>query len=281
MGGFMKSASILMLFILLFPVAVKAGNNVSYIYYIPTEVSQGELVVAQVDPRIRLFQDGQERLIAEDGILFLSFARDAEPISFITIITPSGEQEDYEIVVKPRDWKTTHIKGLPDKMVTPPKEVLARIADDNKKIAEVRQRQTKKEYFRSGFIMPAKGRISDVFGSQRILNDTPRRFHNGVDIAAPIGTPIIAPADGVVALAEKDMYYTGGTVMLDHGYGLTTVYAHMDRIDVDIGQEVQQGVQIGTIGKTGRASGPHLHWGMTHHSTHVEPTAFTVAPLTE
>src|SRR5262249_30427140 len=122
------------------------------------------------------------------------------------------------------------------------------------------------------FAWPVTGIISSVFGSQRVLNGQPRAWHNGVDIAAPAGTRIRAPADGVVRLVHPDMYFTGITLMIDHGYGLSTVYAHMSRADVKPGQAVKKDDPIGLVGQTGRATGPHLHWGMSLFTTHVDPS---------
>ena len=136
----------------------------------------------------------------------------------------------------------------------------------------MRKRDTETTYFASGFLRPIKGgRISGVYGSQRILNGKPRSPHNGLDIAVPKGTPVMAAADGIVALVHEDMFYTGKTVMIDHGHGLTSVYIHMDSIRVADGQRVTKGAPIGTVGMTGRATGPHLHWGVTWFGTHLDP----------
>ena len=141
----------------------------------------------------------------------------------------------------------------------------------------MRTRTTLETFFDAGFIWPVEGRISGVFGSQRILNGKPRRPHNGVDIAAPTGTPVKAMGDGIVALVHQDMFFTGKTVMIDHGLGLNSVYIHMNAITVRDGEFVTKGTQIGTVGQTGRATGPHLHWGVSWFKTHLDP-ALLVGP---
>ena len=135
-----------------------------------------------------------------------------------------------------------------------------------------RERDDAREDFSRGFVRPVEGgRISGVYGSQRILNGEPRSPHFGLDIAVPTGTPIVAPAAGVVSFAEPDLYLTGGTLLIDHGHGLTSSYLHMSRLDVSAGQRVEQGQVIGAVGATGRASGPHLHWGLNWFDVRLDP----------
>jgi len=156
---------------------------------------------------------------------------------------------------------------------------LERIAKENRLIRKARDESGLTPWFETGFVMPAEGRISGIFGSQRILNGEPRNPHNGLDIAAPTGTPIIAAADGVVSLIHEDMYFSGKTVMIDHGLGLESVYIHMSKIHVTDGQQVRQGELIGEIGSTGRSTGPHLHWGVSWYSTRLDPeTVLRVIP---
>jgi murein DD-endopeptidase MepM/ murein hydrolase activator NlpD len=135
----------------------------------------------------------------------------------------------------------------------------------------VRERDDPRQDFRFGFIRPLAGRISGVYGSQRVLNGTPKDPHYGLDIAAPDGTPFVAPAAGVVSFADADLYLTGGTVVLDHGHGLSSVFIHLSRIDVREGQRVAQGEVLGRVGATGRASGPHLHWGVNWFDVRLDP----------
>ena len=149
--------------------------------------------------------------------------------------------------------------GCPPKLVTPPDDVIARIRADAGAVRAARAIDTPEPMFLSGFTWPAKGRISGVYGSQRVLNGQPRQPHYGIDIAAPTGTPVVAPADGIVRLA-KDLYFSGLTLMLDHGHGVGSALLHLDRFDVSVGDRVRQGDFLGTVGATGRATGPHLDW---------------------
>ena len=165
----------------------------------------------------------------------------------------------------------SHVNGLPESKVTPKPSDMKKIREDNAKIARIRKLDSAEAHFMTGFIWPATGRISGVFGSQRILNGKPRRPHNGIDIAAPQGTPVVAMAEGRVAMAKSDMFLTGKTVMIDHGHGLNSIYIHMDQITIKSGDLVSRGQQIGTVGMTGRATGPHLHWGVSLFNTKLDP----------
>ncbi|MEQ8228101.1 MAG: M23 family metallopeptidase [Rhodospirillales bacterium] len=234
--------------------------------------TQGGLITGKVTPGTKLTLDGAPVALAPDGRFIIGFGRDAGAKSVLRIAPPAGKPQVHEISVKPRTYKVQRIDGLPDRKVTPrAPEDLARIKSDIRQIAAVRGRTTLETFFDRGFVWPVEGPISGVFGSQRILNGKPRRPHNGVDIAAPTGTPVKAMGDGVVALVHQDMFFTGKTVMIDHGLGLSSVYIHMNAITVRDGDFVTKGAQIGTVGQTGRATGPHLHWGVSWFKTHLDP----------
>ena len=162
-------------------------------------------------------------------------------------------------------------------MVTPSEEDLKRIRRENAWIAGVRRLDTDEPYYRTGFAWPSIGPVTGVYGSQRILNGEPRRPHYGVDIAPGRGAPVYSPADGVIALAEKDLYFTGGTVMIDHGYGITSVMSHLQSVSVAVGQTVRQGDAIGTVGATGRATGPHLDWRVNWFEVRLDPALLVPA----
>jgi len=233
---------------------------------------QGGLVVGRAAPGARVKIAGGAVRVSPDGLFLVGFGRDA-PKSVTVAVTEKGKPPlPCEIAVEAREYKITRIDGLPKRKVTPRlPEDLKRIRTDNAAIGKVRARATPATDFAGGFIWPLKGRLSGVYGSQRILNGKPRRPHNGTDIAAPTGTPIRATAPGVVALAHPDMFLSGKTVMIDHGHGLSSVYIHMSAITVRRGQKVAQGDQIGKVGMTGRATGPHLHWGMSLFKTALDP----------
>jgi len=239
---------------------------------------QGGVIFGHAVPGAKVVLNGRVVRVSSSGQFVFGFGRDAPKTAQLEITLPDGTSDKRTLQVEQRTYKTQRIDGLPPKMVTPPEKVLARIRKENKSIAAARAVDRPEALFESGFIWPAIGRISGVFGSQRILNGKPRRPHFGLDIAAPAGTPIQAPADGVVAIAQKDMYYTGGTVVLDHGHGLTSVYSHMRDVSVKQGQILHQGDPLGTIGATGRATGAHLDWRFNWFKERLDP-AFFVPPM--
>lgn len=234
---------------------------------------QGGLLIGQAVPGSTVTVEGQAIRVSKDGRFLVGFGRKA-PKQVLVMVNGKA----YPIGVKQRDYKIQRIDGLPKKKVTPDPEAIKRIKADNAKIKAVRKLDTDFPFFAASFRWPVTGRISGVFGSQRILNGKPRSPHNGVDIAAPTGTPIVAMTDGIIALVHPDMFYTGQTVMIDHGHGLTSVYVHMSKTYVKEGQKVLKGDVIGEVGMTGRATGPHLHWGVSLFGTHLDP-ALLVGPM--
>lgn len=205
------------------------------------------------------------------GRFVMGFDRDAPGTADIEIKLPDGQIEKRTLTIQPRTWEIERINGLPGRLVTPNAKTQAKIEADNKLMAAARARTESVPFFETGFLMPAEGRKSGVFGSQRILNGKPRAPHLGLDIAAPIGTPVKATADGIVSLAKADMVLTGKSVVIEHGFGLDSIYIHMNDIRVKDGDRVRQGDVIGEIGKTGRTSGPHLHFGITWFDTRLDP----------
>ncbi len=261
---------LVVLFILLLSVPATAAT-----WDLKGNFTQGGLLVGQTEPGSRVELDGAAVAVGADGRFLLGFGRDAGAKSELVVIGPGGDRRTRSLNIIARTYDEQRIDGLPKRKVTPAPEDLARIAADNQAIGATRARITPRSYFETGFIWPVKGPISGVFGSLRILNGKPKNPHNGVDVAAAQGTVIVAPAAGVVALANPDMFYTGKTLMLDHGLGLTSVYAHMSAILVNDGDVVSQGAPIGKIGNTGRVTGAHLHWGVTLKSTHLDPMLLT------
>jgi murein DD-endopeptidase MepM/ murein hydrolase activator NlpD len=242
------------------------------------ELTQGALVVGQAPAGARVALDGEAVRVAEDGHFLLGFARDAAATAELRVEYPDGRSERRTLAIAPREYDIQRIDGLPQRKVTPKPEDLARIRADSAAVALARKRDDARTDFLSGWRWPVHGRISGVYGSQRILNGNPRRPHFGVDIAAPEGTPVAAPADGVVSLLHPDMFYSGVTLLIDHGHGLSTAYLHLRRAVVEEGQRVRQGEVIGEVGATGRATGPHLHWGMNLFKTRLDPSTL-VGPM--
>ncbi|MHA1154125.1 MAG: M23 family metallopeptidase [Alphaproteobacteria bacterium] len=239
---------------------------------------QGGLVFGQAAPGAEVTLDGRRVRVTEAGRFIFGFGRDAPQGAVLEVTWPDGKVEMRDLVVAKRSYKIQRIDGLPPKMVTPPEALLARIRAENARIARARAVDRVEPLFESGFVWPAVGPISGVYGSQRVLNGEPKRPHFGVDVAAPEGTPVTAPADGVVAIAHPDMYYTGGTVVLDHGHGLTSAYLHMKEVLVKEEVRVRQGDPIGSVGATGRVTGAHLDWRINWFDQRLDP-ALLVPPM--
>ncbi len=243
-------------------------------------LTQGGLVIGTTVAGSQVILDGRQVRVSPEGAFVIGFGRDAAPESVLTLRAPDGREEVRRLAIEKRSYKVQRIDGLPKRQVTPPETEWKRIKAEQDMIASVRRRDSAMLLLREGFAWPARGRISGVYGSQRILNGEPKRPHFGVDVAAPKGTPVHAAAAGLVALVHDAMYYTGKTVMLDHGHGVTSVYIHMSKIVVRDGETVRQGQPIGAIGKSGRATGPHLHWGVYWGETPLDP-ALLVPPMPE
>jgi murein DD-endopeptidase MepM/ murein hydrolase activator NlpD len=235
------------------------------------DFSQGGLVIGMAQPGIALKLGERSVPVAKDGRFVFGFGRDEPASVALTVSHRGGQSETHQLQVAPQTYDIQRIDGLPPAQVTPPPAVLERIKRENAMIAAVRQRNTPRQDFLQGWIWPAKGPVSGVYGSQRILNGEPRTPHFGLDIAAPTGSAVVAPAAGEVVLAEKDIYFTGGTVIIDHGMGINSAYSHLQSLTVKVGQRVKQGEQIGTVGATGRATGPHLDWRINWFDVRLDP----------
>lgn len=234
-------------------------------------LEQGGLVIGRSVPGAKAVLDGKVLDMDEEGIFAFGFDRDQGATARLVVSLPDGNTIEQELAVAPREWRIQRVEGVPQQFVTPPPEAMEAIARSTRVKNEARKIRAEGSWFREGFIWPATGPISGVFGSQRFYNGEPRRPHYGVDVAAPTGTPIVAPAGGVVTLADMDMYFEGGLVFLDHGQGVTSLMMHMSRIDVKAGDRVEQGDVLGAVGGTGRATGPHLHWGLYWRGAWLDP----------
>lgn len=242
------------------------------------ELAQGGLVWGRVPPGTAVrFLDRDVRVTPE-GRFVIGFGRDAAPELSLSLRYPDGRREERMLAIVQRHYAVQRIDGLPPKMVTPDAAQLARIRREAALIAAVKARDTEATWFEAGFVWPVRGPISGVYGSQRILNGEPRRPHFGVDIAAPAGTPVLAPAGARVALAEPDLYFTGGTVMLDHGHGVTSVYSHLATVTAEAGAVVERGAVLGTVGATGRVTGAHLDWRLNWFDQPLDP-ALVAGPM--
>jgi len=240
---------------------------------------QGGYVVGRTTPRAAVLLNGLPATQASaNGWFVLGFDRDAPPPAMITVETEDGSAT-HQATIAPGVFDIQRIDGLPPGQVTPTSPaLLARIAAENQLKAAGYASRLDEDNFRTGFIMPvAATRRSSSYGGQRILNGEAKRPHLGVDLAAPTGTRIIAPAAGLVTLAEPDMHFEGGLVMIDHGQGLITVYLHMSRLDVTAGDRVSQGQPIGAVGMKGRATGPHLCWRMRWRNQNMDPSLMLIS----
>ncbi|MBS0212681.1 MAG: M23 family metallopeptidase [Proteobacteria bacterium] len=240
---------------------------------IPASAPQASLVMGTVPVGSTLIYGGRAVRIGPDGRFVVGVAREQTGTLTLNLTLPDGEVRKLDVAITPRSFRVESITGVPEKTVKPPPEIAARIEREQAQVNAVRTRDDDREDFEQRFIWPVQGRISGLFGSQRIYNGTPGAAHSGVDIAAPQGTPIHAPAGGIVTFAEPDLYLTGGTVLIDHGHGVSSNFLHMSRIDVKVGERVAQGQVIGLVGKTGRATGPHMHWGMNWFDVRIDPQA--------
>jgi hypothetical protein len=233
---------------------------------------QGGLVIGYTEPGAQVAINGNKVRVSKLGVFLIGFGRNAKNTSKLYIKFPDKSIIQKTLKIKERKYSVQRIDGLPSRQVTPNPKDLAQIKIDNAKIAHIRRLDTSNAHFTSGFQWPAIGPITGVFGSQRILNGIAKAPHNGVDLAAPKGSPVTAAANGTIALVDSKMFYTGKTVMIDHGHGLSSVYVHMDKIFVTNGTQVKKGDKIGVVGSTGRATGPHLHWGATLFDVHLDPS---------
>ena len=244
------------------------------------DLRQGGLLIGSGAAGATVTLDGRLLRVSPAGRFIIGFSRDAKPSADLQLRWADGRLEQRRLAIQQRRYQVQRIDGLPAKMVTPPAAVIERIMRENKWIKAARQIDSPEPLFLSGWQWPAIGRISGVYGSQRILNGKPRQPHYGIDIAAPKGTPVVAPADAVVRLAESDLYYTGGTLILDHGHGLSSAFLHLATVDVRVGESVRRGQKIGTVGSTGRSTGPHLDWRSNWFDRRIAPAPL-VPPMPE
>ena len=232
---------------------------------------QGHFIVGKTDPSSKVKIDKKQIRVSKDGYFAFGLARDRKYDVVITI-EKNGVKEKITKRIQKRKYNIQRIDGLEEKMVTPPEEVYERIKKDNKLIAKARAVDTDLDYFKDKFIIPVEDAIiTGVYGSQRILNGKPKWPHYGLDFAQDEGAPVKAMINGTVTLAETDLYYTGGTLIFDHGHGISTLYMHMNEIFVKKGQKVKQGEVIGTVGATGRATGAHLDVRLNWFGVRLDP----------
>ena len=243
-------------------------------YDLPQKVLQGELIISQVigfsdQTTVKIFIDRVPLKVSKNGYFVIPIDRDRKNNVMLEVC--KDKCESTEIIVLKRNFDIQEINGLPSNLVTPDEKVLERIIAENKIIKRSKKIMIDGEYFINSFVQPVDGIITGVFGSQRILNGKAKSPHRGLDIANDEGTPVVSTNDGLVVLAEPDLYYTGGTIVIDHGYGVKSIYAHLATVDVELNNNVKRNEVIGTVGSTGRSTGPHLHWGIMVFDTYIDP----------
>ena len=231
---------------------------------------QGHFIVGITDPNAKILVGKKEVKVSKDGYFVFGLDRDRKFDLIITKII-NGKKEVITKQVLKRKYNIQRIDGLEESKVTPPESVYKRIKKENNAIGEARAINSNLLFFKEKFVMPVEGIISGVYGSQRILNGKPRWPHYGIDIAAKQGTMIKSSATGVVTMAEDDLYYTGGTIIMDHGHGISTIYSHLENVLVSVGDQINQGDIIGTVGSTGRSTGPHLDFRVNWFQTRLDP----------
>lgn len=239
-------------------------------YLFEGDLKQGGLVVGDLPRGVVAYLNGKKA--NQFGTkLVMGFHRDEKKAHELVLVLPDGKQLVQKFDIEQREYETQKINKLPGKMVTPPKEVYERIAKDNREIKKARNETIPECDIWEKWQMPTIGTITGVYGSKRILNGKPKQPHYGIDIAAPKGTKVLSPRAGKVTLADDDMYYTGKTVIINHGCGITSTLMHMSKIDVNVGDFVKNGQKIGEVGSTGRSTGAHLDWRVNLFNKRLDP----------
>jgi murein DD-endopeptidase MepM/ murein hydrolase activator NlpD len=256
------------IFILSFSSHSLANQNLS----LKGNYTQGGLLIGKTEPGAKISFQNKKVKVSDTGIFIIGFHRDEPLVSELEINLPNGEKISQKIIISEREYNIQRIDGLPASKVSPRKpQTLERISKETALIKKARKRKDDRLDFTEQFIWPVTGRISGVYGSQRVLNGKPRRPHYGIDIARPTGTKVVAPASGIITLAHPDMFFSGGTIMLDHGHGLSSSFLHLSKLHVKVGDKIEQGQLIAEVGATGRVTGPHLDWRMNLSSKRVDP----------
>ena len=259
--------------ILLFSYMALALNIVNAKTFIKGEIIAGGIIIVNVSPGSTVKLNGESIMISDKGVFLVGFERKPQPTQILEIYDENLLVEKITLNVKIRSYEIQRINGIKKEKVDPPQSIIDRIYMERNSVKESRKKSNliTSTYYNNGFVLPAKGPISGVYGSQRILNGKPRSPHYGIDIALPKGHEVVSPMDGIVVFSNNDLYYSGGTIIIAHGQGLTTSYLHLSEILVSVNNIVRRGELIGKVGATGRATGPHLHWGAELKGKRIDP----------
>lgn len=234
------------------------------------EWQQGAVIIGHVPSGVAVEYKQRKLQLTQDGKFVIGIGRDAPAVATITTIS-AGKSETHNFNVAARSYNIQRVEGVPQATIEPSKEQTDRIAREAQLVTAARKADLPLDFFTQKFQWPLLGPISGVYGSQRVYNGIAGTPHFGVDIAKPVGTLVRAPASGVVTLVHPDMFLSGGTLIIDHGHGLSSTFIHLSKILVKTGDKITQGQEIALVGQTGRASGPHLHWAMNWFDERVDP----------
>ncbi|MDP0561365.1 MAG: M23 family metallopeptidase [Candidatus Endonucleobacter sp. (ex Gigantidas childressi)] len=235
------------------------------------EFAQGGLIVGKTQANSTVILNNKKLPVSSRGDYVFAFSRDDNKRYTLTVTSPSGKLEQKTFTPKKRNYKISRLTGISKKIMNPNKKAQARAAQDRAAMKKVRKISSKLTDFSQGFIAPRNSRITGVYGSQRFYNGVAKNPHYGVDYAGPIGAPVKAPASGEIILWVPDMFYSGGTLVIDHGHGITSNFLHLSASLVKVGDYVKQGQNIAKVGNSGRVTGPHLDWRMNWHKVRFDP----------
>ncbi len=252
------------------------SSEVSAQVLLTGQMEQGALIRGQVTPGTTAFLNGEALKVTPQGDFAFGFSRDAELKQELKLVYPDGLTQIKPLSLLAKKYKIDRLTGISKKIMKPDPKAQARAAKDSKQVKAARAQFSDKTAFSQEFIWPLTGRISGVYGSQRVYNGKPGNPHYGVDVAAKTGTVVVAPADGKISLSVPDMFYSGGTIILDHGYGVSSSFLHLSKLYVKEGQEIKQGQPIAEVGATGRVTGPHLDWRVNWYQMRLDPV--TIVP---
>lgn len=235
------------------------------------EWQQGGVIIGKVPPGIQVEYRGRQLQLSPAGEFVIGLGRDAEVQANIATIDSKGARQEHKFTVKKRTYRIQKVTGVPQQTVEPDPQQVERAKREAQMAADARKGDLPLTFFAQKFEWPLIGPVTGVYGSQRFYNGVPNSPHYGVDIAKPVGTVVKAPAGGVVTLVHPDMFFSGGTLIIDHGHGLSSTFIHLSEVLVKKGDAITQGQSIAKVGKTGRATGPHLDWRMNWFEERVDP----------
>ncbi len=243
------------------------------------KMEQGALIRAKTTPGTQVFLNDKPIKVTQEGAFAFGFEREAPLKQELKLVYPDGLTQIKPLTIAEKQYKIDRVNGIAKKIMQPDPEAQARAAKDSKQVRAARETFSEQTAFTQDFIWPVTGRISGVYGSQRVYNGEPGNPHYGVDVAVKTGTVVVAPADGVITLSVPDMFYSGGTMIIDHGYGVSSSFLHLHKLYVKEGDTVKQGQPVAEVGATGRVTGPHLDWRINWYQMRLDPV--TLVPSME